>query len=158
MCSRIRNLMNIYPQKTSALGHIPSRFSLCWKTLTCKSRLNCAVEPDSLCTDARSRATFKGLRKNNNSKFKKGDEANSASTSKLCNHATKITIWKRQKTLIVIIDWYCTLSISIVKFNLSACFNGCLVTVERSLARRRGRRRRVVYMSEDNNNNITNTQ
>lgn len=59
------------------------------KTLTCKWRLNCAVEPNSLQTDARHHGTFKGQGKKN-MKFKKGDEANSASLQTNDNHMTKI--------------------------------------------------------------------
>lgn len=41
----------------------------CLKTLSCKWRLNCAVEPNSLQTDARHHGTFKGQgKKTRNSK------------------------------------------------------------------------------------------
>lgn len=56
-----------YNPKNSAPCH--SELLPCLKTLTCKWRLNCAVEPNSLQTDARHHGTFKGQgKKTRNSK------------------------------------------------------------------------------------------
>lgn len=55
------NPQNLVPCHSERLSYL--------KTLTCKWRLNCAVEPNSLQTDARHHGTFKGQgKKTRNSK------------------------------------------------------------------------------------------
>lgn len=123
------NPQNLAPCHSESLSYL--------KTLTCKWRLNCAVEPNSLQTDARHHGTFKGQGKKN-MKFKKGDEANSASLQTNDNHMTKIIRQKKTQkvaTLLYNVIYYLRLLLD-SKPNVSTCSNGCLVTVERSPARR----------------------
>lgn len=96
LCDPIRDFEKVFvnpifgkynPQKL-APSHSESLSQL--KTLTCKWRLNCAVEPDSLQTDARHHGTFKGQgKKTPNSK--KGTKP-----TPFCSKQTTI-IWQRQR-------------------------------------------------------------
>lgn len=85
------NPQNLAPCHSEPLSYL--------KTLTCKWRLNCAGEPNSLQTDARHHGTFKGQRKKKPRNSKKGTMPTPPRSKQTHNHMTKIIRRLSQKAI-----------------------------------------------------------